>query len=50
MKVLFDMGHPADVHLFKYTIRNLEKDHHEIKICVRERENIVKKLLELLWF
>jgi len=46
MKVLFDMGHPADVHLFKYTIRNLEKDHHQIKICIRERENIVKKLLE----
>lgn len=50
MKVLFDMGHPADVHLFKYTIRNLEKDHHEIKICVRERENIVRKLLDLHGF
>jgi predicted glycosyltransferase len=46
MKVLFDIGHPADVHLFKYIIRNLEKNHHEIKICVRERENIVKNLLE----
>ena len=46
MKVLFDIGNPADVHLFKYTIRNLEKDNHEIKICVRERENIVKRLLD----
>jgi uncharacterized protein len=46
MRVIFDMGHPADVHLFKYTIRNLERDGHDIKICVRERENIVRNLLE----
>ncbi len=46
MKVLFDIGHPAHVHFFKYIIRNLEKDNHEIRICVREREDIVKKLLE----
>lgn len=44
------MGHPADVHLFKYTIRNLERNGHKIKICVRERENIVKKLLDLYDF
>ena len=50
MKVLFDMGHPADVHLFKYIMGNLEKDGHEIKICVRERENIVKRLLDLYGF
>ncbi|MEI6105082.1 MAG: DUF354 domain-containing protein [Methanothrix sp.] len=50
MKVLFDIGHPADVHLFKYTIKNLEKDNHEIKICIRERENIVKKLLDYYEF
>lgn len=47
MKVLFDMGHPADVHLFKYVIKNLQKKHHEIKICVREREKIVERLLDL---
>ena len=50
MRVLFDMGHPADVHLFKYTVRNLEKDGHEIEICIRERENIVKKLLDYYEF
>lgn len=50
MKVLFDMGHPADVHLFKYIIKNLEKKGHDIKICVRERENIVKKLLDIYGF
>lgn len=50
MKVLFEVGHPAHVHLFKYTIRNLEKKGCEIKICVREREGIVGKLLELYGF
>jgi uncharacterized protein len=50
MKVLFDIGHPADVHLFKYVIRNLERDMHEVSICVRERENIVKKLLDIYGF
>lgn len=50
MRILFDMGHPADVHLFKYTLRNLEGKNHDIKICVRERENIVKNLLNLYDF
>ncbi|HOO53386.1 MAG TPA: DUF354 domain-containing protein [Methanothrix sp.] len=50
MKILFDMGHPADVHLFKYIIRNLEMGGHETKICVRERENIVKRLLDIYAF
>ena len=50
MKILFDLGHPAHVHLFKYIIRNLEKNDHKIKICVRERENIVGKLLDLYSF
>lgn len=46
MRVLIDIGHPAHVHLFKYIIRNLEKNEHEVKICVRERGGIVGKLLE----
>lgn len=46
MRIIFDLGHPAHVHLFKYTIRNLKEHGHDIKICVRERENIVGKLLE----
>lgn len=45
MKILFDMGHPADVHLFKHLIWNLERDNHAILICVREREHIVGDLL-----
>lgn len=38
MKVLFDMGHPAHVHLFKNTINILKKDGHEIKITARNKE------------
>jgi predicted glycosyltransferase len=45
MKIIVDIGHPAHVHFFKYTMRNLQKKGHQIKICVRERENIVKTLL-----
>lgn len=50
MNVLFDLGHPAHVHFFKYVMRNLERDGHEIKICVRERENVVKSLLTAYGF
>jgi len=46
MRILFDLGHPAHVHFFKHVIRNLELKGHKIKICVRERESIVKTLLE----
>jgi uncharacterized protein len=38
MRVLFDMGHPAHVHLFKNTIKNLKRDGHEIKITARNKE------------
>jgi len=35
---MFDMGHPAHVHLFKNTINNLKKDGHEVKITARNKE------------
>lgn len=38
MRVLFDMGHPAHVHLFKNTISILKKDGHDIKITARNKE------------
>src|SRR4030042_4612998 len=38
MRVLFDMGHPAHVHLFKNTIYNLKKHGHEVKITARNKE------------
>ena len=38
MRVLFDMGHPAHVHLFKNIIFQLKKDGHEVKITARDKE------------
>ena len=38
MRVLFDMGHPAHVHLFKNTIFKLKKDGHDVKITARKKE------------
>ncbi|MDO9537119.1 MAG: hypothetical protein Q7J68_02245 [Thermoplasmata archaeon] len=44
MKVLFDMGHPAHVHLlqpgwlFKNTIWELEKQGHAVKVTARDKD------------
>lgn len=46
MNVLFDLGHPAHVHVFKNTIWNLIEKDHKIKIAIRERENMVGPLLQ----
>ncbi len=48
MRVLFDLGHPGHVHLFKHVIKMLKDRGHDISIVVRERENAVKVLLERL--
>ncbi len=38
MKYLFDIGHPAHVHLFKNTIKYLLDDGHVVKICAHNKE------------
>jgi uncharacterized protein len=38
MRVLFDMGHPAHVHFFRNTIKNLQRDGHDVKITARNKE------------
>ena len=38
MKAIFDVGHPAHVHLFKNTILSLQKLDWEVKIVVRPKE------------
>ncbi len=38
MRVMFIMGHPAHVHLFKYVIYNLKEKGHEIKIIARNKD------------
>ncbi len=45
MRVLFDVNHPAHVHLFKNALWELEADGHEIAVTAREKE-ITTTLLE----
>ena len=49
MKVLFNLGHPAHVHLFKNIIWNLETMDHEVKILTRNKD-IIKYLLDAYAF
>ncbi len=38
MKVMIDIGHPAHVHFFKHTIRELEKQGHKVKLTARDKD------------
>lgn len=38
MRILVEIGHPADVHFLKNMIWNLEKKGHEIKIVAQEKD------------
>ena len=38
MKVLFDVTHPAHVHLFKNAIHELRTDGHEVRVTSREKD------------
>jgi predicted glycosyltransferase len=38
MRVHFDVGHPAHVHLFKNAVRSLSADGHEVAVTSREKE------------
>lgn len=45
MNILFDIGHPKDVNVFKNVIWKLQERGHEIKIVARAKEN-TKRMLE----
>ena len=45
MNILFDIGHPKDVNVFKNVIWKLQERGHEIKIVARVKEN-TKRVLE----
>lgn len=49
MRILIDIGHPAQAHFFKNIIRLLEKRGHEVAITLRDRD-VAKYLLELYGF
>lgn len=38
MKILFDIAHPADVHLFKNVIFNLKKHGHSVLVTARNKD------------
>lgn len=44
MKILFDIGHPADVHFFKIIINNLADEGHSIKITARSKDVVLNLL------
>lgn len=45
MRVLFDVSHPAHVHLFKHAIRSLERRGDEVRVLSREKE-VTTRLLD----
>lgn len=47
MKVLFDIGHPKDVNVFKDVIYGLQSRGHEVQIFARAKENTRKMLDDL---
>ena len=44
MRILFEVGHPAQVHLIKNAVKEL-KSCHDVLVCAREKEGIVLRLL-----
>lgn len=38
LKILLGIGHPADVHFFKYFINDLKNNSHEVFVSAREKE------------
>lgn len=45
MIVLFQLGHPAHFHLFRYTIENLKRDGHQTYILIKKKD-ILEDLLK----
>ena len=46
MRLIFDLGHPAHYHLYKNAIKHLKSKGDDILIIVRNREDIVARLIE----
>jgi len=44
MKVLIDIGHPAHVHFYKNTIKELKNKGHEVLVTARDKEVTLKLL------
>ncbi len=46
MRVLFDIGHPGHVHLFRHAIRQLTANGHEVLVTAGEKDVTVRLLRE----
>lgn len=46
MRILIDIGHPADIHFYRNVIRELKKKNHEIFISVMQRGNLPRLVKE----
>jgi predicted glycosyltransferase len=46
MRVLFDVGHPAHVHLFKNTFKQLIEDGHKVYLTTKNNPSIISLLEE----
>lgn len=46
MRVLFDIGHPAHVHLFRHGVASLERDGHRVLVTASEKEIATQLLRE----
>lgn len=44
MKILFDIGHPGHVHYFRFAIKELQEQGHEVVVTARERDIIFSLL------
>ncbi len=44
MNLLFDLGHPAHVHLFRHTIHSLSRKNHKVIITTKDQSSITKLL------
>jgi hypothetical protein len=45
-RVVFDIGHPAHVHLFRHVIARLERDGHQVLVTATEKEIATQLLRE----
>lgn len=44
MKILFDFGHPADVHYFKYLISHLKRNGDQVQVLARDKDVTIQLL------
>jgi predicted glycosyltransferase len=49
MRVIFDLGHPAHYHLFKYVISTLIDSGHDVELIARQKDCLADLLEEHKW-